>query len=58
MADTQRNPLTAWETDLTRCDHEGCMKEGTEPLRGAFVCPDHLQAAFDAEYDRQRDLTS
>ena len=41
----------AWA--LSRCHLEGCQREGTEKLRDGVVCPEHLQAAFDAEYDRQ-----
>lgn len=55
-ADLERTEAARVTWALSRCEVEGCLREGTEPLRGQHVCPDHLQAAFDAEYDRQRDL--
>jgi len=51
-AETQRD--IAWM--VSRCIREDCLEEGSERLRDEFLCPDHYQAAFDAEYERQREV--
>ena len=42
-------------TDTAYCAVPDCPEEGTEKLGDRYVCPAHLQAAFDREYERQKE---